>query len=123
MGLRQEIQNDLIEAFNEDLSDCVTTGVLTSHDKTTTVYNPTTGISSTTSTDYGIRGIIYEYTEEEKRNIVVEPKDCKFLVNTIEFLHLIKIKDDLLLNSKSYKVKNIETDPSGSIIILHLSGV
>ena len=80
MGLREELQADLKEAFDEDLSDAVKSLTLKQVSKSQTVYDPTLGTNTRVSIDYTTRGIFTNYTVQELFNSFLEPNDSKLII-------------------------------------------
>ena len=120
MGLREDLQTDLKEAFDEDLADGVKTVVLRKRDQSSTVYDPDTGLSTTPSTDYSTRGIFDEYSTLERFNTQIAPTDVKFIIIANELSIVPGVKDKLIDGTNEYSVIRFEKDPVEATYIIHL---
>ena len=91
MGLRDDVQGALTEAFNGDLSDIVSTFILTRI--TYGDYNTSTGQRPETETDYNSRGVF-----ETKENINVDGVKTlheKLIVNAVDLAIEPKMDDQI----------------------------
>jgi len=120
VGLREDLQTDLKEAFDEDLADGVKTVVLRKRDQSSTVYDPDTGLSTTPSTDYSTRGIFDEYSTLERFNTQIAPTDVKFIIIANELSIVPGVKDKLIDGTNEYSVIRFEKDPVEATYIIHL---
>ena len=68
MGLKDELDADLQEAFDEDLADAVRTMV---YKVRSTNYDESTGASNDTFTAYDTRGVRLHLTTEEKKDLIM----------------------------------------------------
>lgn len=120
MGLREELQTDIKEAFDEDLSDGVTPVILRKRDQAGTVYDPDTGLSVTSSVDYSTRGIFSDYSTLERFNTHIAPTDVKFIIIANEISVLPGVKDKLIDGTAEYSVIRFEQDPIKATYTLHV---
>lgn len=113
MGLRDDIQTDLAEAFDSDLSDAVTafTGVRTvasdTDDGIDDWMNPPDAPSDTTLT-YSGRGVFADYTAYEIDNDIVQASDVKLICLANE-ITAEPIADDKI---NDYRVVRVNKDPA-----------
>ena len=113
MGLRDDIQADLAEAFDNDLSDAVTafTGVRTIAGDTDSGIddwmNPPDAPSNSTLT-YSGRGVFADYTAYELDNDIVQSSDVKLICLTNE-ITAEPIADDKI---NDYRVVRVNRDPA-----------
>jgi len=120
MGLREELQSDLKEAFDEDLVDAVKTVVLRKRNKAGTVYDPITGLSNTGFTDYPTRGIYSGYSQLERFNTNIMPTDTAFIILANELDIEPETKDHLVDGTDIYNVIRFSKDPVIATYVLHL---
>jgi len=111
MGLREELQADLIEAFDEDLSDAVKSLTLKQVSKDQTVYDPTTGANTRVSVDYSTRGIFTNYTTIERFNSFLEPTDSKLIIIASELDTVPQIRDVISDGTINYNIIGQLNDP------------
>lgn len=113
MGLRDDIQADLAEAFDSDLSDAVTafTGVRTiasdTDDGIDDWMNPPDAPSGSTLTYTG-RGVFADYTAYEIDNDIVQASDVKLICLANEITNE-PIADDKI---NDYRVVRVNKDPA-----------
>lgn len=120
MGLREELQTDIKEAFDKDLSDGVKSAILRKRDKSGTVYDPTTGLSATGYTDYATRGIFMGYSQLERANTHIMPTDIAFIIIANELSIEPETKDHLVFGTTIYNVLRYTKDPVTATYTLHL---
>lgn len=84
MGLRDEIQTDIAEAFDTDLSDAVGSFLLI--ETVQGGYDPVTGTTTTTERRYTGRGVFSGYTQDEVDGQHILLTDMKVTVLQSEFV-------------------------------------
>ena len=116
MGLRDELQTDLKEAFDDDLSDAVHGITLKQFQKTQSVYDPTTGENTKVSKTFSSRGIFTNYTESERFNTTIEPTDSRVIIlaNEIETTPQIQDKITENISGIEYNIIGMLKDPVGA---------
>lgn len=116
MGLRDDIQADLAEAFDEedDLADAVT--AFTGSREVAGEYDPTTGTSTTTVT-YSGRGVFGSFRQDEidgqhilRTDIKVTALQNEVLLDTDDSPATPKIDDKI----NGLKVISVGKDPAGA---------
>ncbi len=75
MALRDDIQADIAEAFDDDLADAVT--AFAGSRETAGEYDPATGTTSTTTTTYTGRGVFSRYSVQQIDNQHILATDTK----------------------------------------------
>lgn len=124
MGLRDDIQADLAEAFDSDLSDAVTafTGVRTMADDTDSGGDdwmlPPDAPSNSTLTYTG-RGVFADYTAYELDNDIVQASDVKLICLANE-ITAEPIADDKI---NDYRVVRVNRDPASATYEIQLRQV
>lgn len=111
MGLREELQADLKEAFDEDLSDAVRTLTLKHVSKDQTVYDPALGTNTRISVEYSTRGIFTGYTILEQFNSFIEPTDSKLIIIANELAVVPQIRDIISEGTDNYNIVGQLNDP------------
>jgi len=111
MGLLAELQTEIKDAFDNDLEDAVVSVTLRHKDKTATVYDPVTGLSTDSTTDYETRGVFYEYSTLERFNTHIEPNDVKFIILANEVSIVPAVRDSIINGTKVYRVIGFVQDP------------
>lgn len=119
MGLRDELQADLAEAFNTDLADAVLpfSGTYT----TPGAWNPVTETSTGETMTYTGRGVLAKYETKRIDNINILSGDLKLVALTNEVTdrpaegHTITAPD-LADRSRMvrYNVKGVQVDPASA---------
>lgn len=113
MGLRDDIQTDLAEAFDDELSDAVTafTGVRTvasdTDDGVDDWMNPPDTPSASTLT-YSGRGVFTDYSTYELNSDIINVTDVKLIVLQNE-ITAEPIADDKI---NGYSVVRVSKDPA-----------
>lgn len=113
MGLRDDLQADLAEAFDDDLSDAVTafTGTRTVADDTDSDIddwmNPPGEPSASTLT-YSGRGVFTDYSTYELNSDIINVTDVKLIVLQNE-ITAEPIADDKI---NGYSVVRVNRDPA-----------
>lgn len=124
MGLRDELQADLAEAFNTDLSDAVTafTGTRTVADDTDSGIddwmNPPDTPSASTLTYTG-RGVFTDYSTYELDSDIIDVTDVKLIVLQNE-ITAEPIADDKI---NGYSVIRVSKDPANATYEIQLRQV
>lgn len=113
MGLRDDIQADLAEAFDSDLSDAVTafTGVRTIASDTDSGIDDwmlPPGEPSASTLTYSGRGVFADYTAYELDNDIVQASDVKLICLANEITSE-PIADDKI---NGYSVVRVNKDPA-----------
>lgn len=124
MGLRDELQADLADAFNTDLSDAVTafTGTRTVADDTDSGIddwmNPPDTPSASTLTYTG-RGVFTDYSTYELDSDIIDVTDVKLIVLQNE-ITAEPIADDKI---NGYSVIRVSKDPANATYEIQLRQV
>lgn len=124
MGLRDELQADLAEAFDDDLSDAVTafTGTRTVADDTDSGIddwmNPPDTPSASTLTYTG-RGVFTDYSTYELDSDIIDVTDVKLIVLQNE-ITAEPIADDKI---NGYSVIRVSKDPANATYEIQLRQV
>lgn len=124
MGLRDELQADLAEAFDDDLSDAVTafTGTRTVADDTDSGIDdwmnpPDTPSASTLA--YSGRGVFTDYSTYELDSDIIDVTDVKLIVLQNE-ITAEPIADDKI---NGYSVIRVSKDPANATYEIQLRQV
>lgn len=124
MGLRDEIQADLAEAFNTDLSDAVTafTGTRTVASDTDSGIDdwmlPPDAVTDSTLT-YSGRGVFTDYSTYELNSDIINVTDVKLVVLQNE-ITAEPIADDKI---NGYSVVMVNKDPANAAYEIQLRQV
>lgn len=128
MGLRDELQADIAEAFNEDLADAVDTFTCTR--KKLTGSNPATGEDTYTEYVYSGRGVLFgSYLKDLVKPIDYRATDSKavLLQNEVKDAAGILVEPDVndiwVIEGGNYRVVSYGKDPSSSVWICQLRKV
>lgn len=114
MGLRDEIQADIAEAFNDDLADAVHT--FTCDRVVSSNWNPKTNTSEDVVEHYEGRGVLFgSYSQYEIQTLGVLATDKKATVLQNEVTMAPKIDDEWLTALGSFRVIHIQQDPASTI--------
>lgn len=115
MGMRDELQEELAVAFNEDLADAVDSFTCEKpiysgeFDFETQTY-PIVGDES-----YSGRGVRGNYLRDMVKPIDYQTTDAKAIVLQNELTGIPQIGDVWQFRDGGFEVKNISQDPTGSI--------
>lgn len=123
MGLTAELQTDLKEAFDNDLSDAVKSFTLVHYDRDASLYDPAIGSVVRSSVSYNSRGIFDKYIQQERFNTTIQATDVKLIVIASEIDVEPKIADEVIQGGKTRPIKNVSKDPVNAIYELQLKGV
>ena len=117
----EDIRNGFSDAMDSDLAEAVyTASVLPNNGSYDVLTNKKTG-----ATPFTGRGVLFDYKfEDDSENIF--NADAKFVYLTSEFSSQIEIDNIITLtspklNTKAYKVVNVEVHPFEETAELHLS--
>lgn len=114
MGLREELQADLAEAFNEDLADAVHT--FTCERISKTKWDPKTETHVQVKENYTGRGVLFgSYKQYEIQTLGVLATDKKATVLQNEVNMAPKIDDEWVTSLGTFRIKHIQQDPAASI--------
>ncbi len=114
MGLRDEIQADIAEAFNEDLADAVHS--FTCDRVISTNWDPKTNTSENVIEHYEGRGVLFgSYSQYEIQTLGVLATDKKATVLQNEVSMTPKIDDEWITALGSFRVIHIQQDPASTI--------
>lgn len=114
MGLREEIQADIAEAFNDDLADAVHSFTC---DRVISInWNPKTNTSENVIEHYEGRGVLFgSYNQYEIQTVGVLATDKKATLLQKEVSMAPKIDDEWLTELGSFRVIHIQQDPASTI--------
>ena len=111
MGLREDIQSDIDEAFDTDLSDAVTSFT---YREVSRVYDPNDNTVSDTNTDYSSRGVISNFKREVFRDSNVLPTDAKIIILQHELI-VEPVAEALIITSdRTYTIIKVMQDPAAA---------
>ncbi|CAA0273179.1 glutamate 5-kinase [Acinetobacter baumannii] len=114
MGLRDDIQAEIAEAFNEDLADAVHT--FACDRVVSTNWNPKTNTSENVIEHYEGRGVLFgSYSQYEIQTLGVLATDKKATVLQNEVSMTPKIDDEWITASGSFRVIHIQQDLASTI--------
>ncbi|OTG79064.1 glutamate 5-kinase [Acinetobacter sp. ANC 4558] len=124
MGLREELQADLAEAFDEDLADAVDTFTCIKEIKSGRFDYATQTYQTTTNEAYSGRGVLFgSYLKDMVKPLDYQITDCKATVLQNEVSAVPVISDVWTTAKGNFKVVNIGQDPTGSIWVCQLRKV
>lgn len=110
MSLRDEIQADIAEAFNEDLADAVY--AFTCDRVVSTKWNPKTNTSENVIEQYKGRGVLFgSYNQYEILTLGVLATDKKAIVLQNEITKEPKIDDEWDTAQGKFRIMHIKQDP------------
>ncbi|MES5770350.1 glutamate 5-kinase [Acinetobacter baumannii] len=113
MSLRDEIQADIAEAFNEDLADAVHS--FTCERVISTNWNPKTNTSEDVVERYEGRGVLFgSYNQYEILTLGVLATDKKATVLQNEVTKEPKIDDEWNTAQGTFRIMHIKQDPIGA---------
>lgn len=119
MGLRDELQADLAEAFNTDLADAVL--AFTGEYMGPGVWDPVTEVSTAQPVKYSGRGVLSRYEDRRIDNVNILVGDLRLTALTNEVTDMPDVghkitAPDLLDRSKQvvYLVKSVRADPASA---------
>ena len=124
MGLREELQDDIAEAFNTDLEDAVSEFTCTK-----IIYSGEMDFATQTypiigNETYSGRGTLFgSYQKDMVKPVDYQVTDCKATVLQNEVTQVPQISDVWATSKGKFKVVNIGQDPSHSIWVCQLRKV
>lgn len=108
MGLREEIQAELTEAFDGDLSDVVVPFVLRKIVRDQDSYNVATDSFTDVTTNTNSRGVFVSYGVEEIDGVNILSEDERLIINGPDISVAVEIDDKVILASGAEMlVKNV----------------
>ncbi|KQE54336.1 hypothetical protein [Acinetobacter pittii] len=114
MGLRDEIQAEIAEAFDEDLAEAVHT--FTCERIVSTSWNPKTNTSENIVENYSGRGVLFgSYNQYEIQTLGVLATDNKAVILQNEVTMVPKIDDEWVTGLGTFRVIHIQQDPAATI--------
>jgi len=119
MGLRDELQADIAEAFNEDLADAV--HEFTCERIIKKNFDPVHETYEEEKISYSGRGVLFgQYKSYNIANLGIPATDNKATVLQNEVSAEPAINDEWVVKGSSYRVINMSKDPVGAIWICQL---
>lgn len=113
MSLRDEIQADIAEAFNEELADAV--HPFTCDRVVSTKWNPKTNTSENVIEQYKGRGVLFgSYNQYEILTLGVLATDKKAIVLQNEVTEEPMIDDEWNTAKGTFRIMHIKQDPIGA---------
>ncbi|HBU87932.1 MAG TPA: glutamate 5-kinase [Acinetobacter sp.] len=114
MGLRDEIQVEIAEAFNEDLADAVHTFTCERLSKKN--WYPKSETYVEVKENYSGRGVLFaSYSQYEIQTLGVLATDKKATVLQNEVTMVPIMEDEWVTPLGTFRVKHIQQDPAGTI--------
>ncbi len=116
MGLREELQADIAEAFNIDLEDAVSEFTCTK-----IIYSGEMDFATQTypiigNETYGGRGVLFgSYQKDMVKPVDYQVTDCKATVLQNEVTQVPQISDVWMTVKSEFRVVNIGADPMDAI--------
>ncbi len=114
MGIREDVQRDIAEAFDTDLADAVRAFTLTR--VTGTGYDPLTGDETQTTDTFDSRGVFGGFKTEQVDNQHILATDEELTVLQNELDTTPEIGDDIT----GKRVMNVWADPAGATWTIQL---
>lgn len=122
MSLRDEIQADIAEAFNDDLADVVYS--FTCERVTKSNWNPVTETYTNVKVNYSGRGILFgEFSSYEVANLGILATDKKATLLQNEVTNTPLINDEWVTPQGRFKVVNVSQDPAKATWVCQLRQV
>ena len=119
MSLRDEIQADIAEAFNDDLADVVYS--FTCERTTKSNWNPVTETYIEVKVNYSGRGILFgEFNSYEIANLGILATDKKATLLQNEVTNTPLINDEWITPQGRFKVVNVSQDPAKATWVCQL---
>jgi hypothetical protein len=118
MGLKSVFQNAAKTIFTafDDIPISVT--YVSKGDST---YNVATGVAVPSSeTEYTVDGILEDYTAVEIDDITILSTDQKFLIPQLNLSPTPREQDEIVIDSITWQVIDIETDPAEALWIMQI---
>lgn len=108
MGLRDDIQTDLAEAFDDDLADAVAS--FTGTREVPGAYDPVTGGTTTTTVNYTGRGVFARYLRDEVDGQHIISTDTKLIALQNEVTNTPAVGDYI----SDLRVLDVQKDPAAA---------
>lgn len=108
MGLKQDIENDLIDAFNIDLSDAVQSFSYIVVDQT---FDPNTNLLVETETSYLSRGVFTNYKREIMQDSSILSTDEKLIILQVELAIVPEKNMKIKRDTKEQTIISVKEDP------------
>lgn len=119
MSLRDEIQADIAEAFNDDLADVVYS--FTCERTTKSSWNPVTETYTEVKVNYSGRGVLFgKYSAYEISSLGIEATDKKATLLQNEVTNTPLINDEWVTPQGRFKVVNVSQDPAKATWVCQL---
>ena len=124
MGIRDDLQADIAEAFDGDLADAVNS--FTGSYQTAGTYDPITETTTGSTVTYSGRGVLASYVLNRIDGVNILHGDLKLiaLVNEVTDKpavdHIITAPDLVKGTSQTYKVITVKTDPAQASYTIQL---
>lgn len=123
MGLRDELQADIAEAFDTDLADAITTFTCSKEIQSGDFDFETQTYPIVTIEQYSGRGVLGSYKRDLVKPIDYQVEDVKATVLQNEVSGMPQIDDVWLTSKGQFKVLNVAEDPSESVYTIQLRSV
>lgn len=111
MGMREELQLELAEAYDGDLNDAVKS--ITVFVEAEASYDPEAGESTDAFTEVTGRGMLYDYVARKNDPEDLQTCSKRLLVLTHEVTSLT-VRCHVEIGTERYEVMHIGEDPSGA---------
>lgn len=123
MGLKEDLENDIAEAFNGDLNDAIKE--FSYYEYVRGNYDPDLGTSGSFGDPVQSRGAFVDYTQFEIMNSNVEAADSKLIVLQNELSATPSIGSKIIetISTDEYRIQGREQDPTNTIWELHIRKV
>lgn len=124
MGIRDEIQTDIAEAFDADLADAV--NAFTGRYVIQSGWDPVTEAGGETAVNYTGRGVLSRYKTSRIDNVNILAGDLKLTALVNEVMdepavdHIITAPDLVTGMPQEYQVMDVSTDPARATYRLQL---
>jgi len=120
MGLRNELQADIGEAFDTDLADAITTFTCSKEIQSGDFNFETQTYPTVTVEQYSGRGVFGSYKRDLVKPIDYQVEDVKATVLQNEVTGVPQIDDVWVTSKGRFKVLNVAEDPSESIWVCQI---
>ncbi len=120
MGLRDEIQADIAEAFDTDLADAITTFTCSKEIQSGDFDFDSQTYPMVTVEQYSGRGVFGSYKRDLVKPIDYQVEDVKATVLQNEISGVPQIDDVWVTSKGGFRVLNVGEDPSESIWVCQL---
>ena len=115
MGLREDIQSDIEEAFNTDLADAVTSFT---YRVVASTFNPSNNTTSEVNTDYTSRGVFTRFTREIIKDESILATDTKLIILQHEIAVMPEKNNRIITASRTYTIVKVMEDPAHATWVL-----